>query len=766
MFSGVLDYSKPLIHCLSKTGQGEIVTGFNITGQKATLNSNVHKATTDSLNGEEDENGKINETDMALQAFTQYYNENERIHLAYVIERVPDNAPSTNYYFVYTYLNGVLSGIMKLDSGEAFTDNRQNASVLTFDSTYGDIFVYNIRVYRSASDSRAIINNYIADLVDVDEKIELYKVNNIFTDDGLINIKAIQDLSYQLNVPYVLLKGGSQMPKKLKDAITYTDDIKYALPLTKSDYRLMSLQMFDRHKDNEEPVLNIPIELEDDNGAIISDFKDIKLNTSYKMNRGVQVYGQGTSSMVYPVKNLRLKFRKEEDYPVVYEGAYPIEIACFKADFMDSSASHNTGTANLVYDLLALMGLRSPAQLFASENKGQEGVATKDLLTAIRGFPIVCFYAEGNSEDYTYIGRYNFNIDKATPEPFGFFPQKFYTGETVIDDDGRERKEVKCVGLKTEIVKGKTVLPLDADGKEIERDIIQCWEMLNNDNGSPVKFLTPDGYNNFDEALKTNHNWINYYEDRYPDAMVAGAENELGKDEDPYPYLEEDLNNGIFRVAKWINSTAIPYSGEKSEVTNKELENPVYYKTRDEVYDESKTYYSEAGVEKIIIKTSDAKIEAGKSLDENYPNSLGPTINISTFAVKVNNVFDQYTFVFSSETPDTAPQNGAWYLEQITADGTISVPVVLGEYGIAYTGTPIHTNSIIVNFYETNDWSPSLLEKYTIDNENYRLAKFKAEFQDYFDLNFALFYYILTMVLLMMDSRAKNMMLASWDQTI
>jgi hypothetical protein len=61
-------------------------------------------------------------------------------------------------------------------------------------------------------------------------------------------------------------------------------------------------------------------------------------------------------------------------------------------------------------------------------------------------------------------------------------------------------------------------------------------------------------------------------------------------------------------------------------------------------------------------------------------------------------------------------------------------------------------------------WNPSTLyEYYTIDNEDYRLAKFYDEFEDYFNKEFSLFYYVLTLVLLMMDSRAKNMMLASWD---
>ena len=41
--------------------------------------------------------------------------------------------------------------------------------------------------------------------------------------------------------------------------------------------------------------------------------------------------------------------------------------------------------------------------------------------------------------------------------------------------------------------------------------------------------------------------------------------------------------------------------------------------------------------------------------------------------------------------------------------------------------------------------------------------QFRAEFETHLDKDFTLFYYCLTMALLMMDNRAKNMMIASWD---
>lgn len=779
MFSGVLDYSKPLIHCLSQyeiNGIQNIETGFNITGQKATLNSAYYKATTMIIGGEEDENGNINEADMALQALTQYFNEDTRIHLTYVVEKIPEDLTSikeNEFYFVYTYLNGVLSGIMKLDisssngKADALKDYPNFPSYMTFDSTYGDIYLYNIRVYRHALDMRAIIKNYIADLADVDKKIALHKDNDIFTADGFIDIKAIQNLSYICGVPYVLFNGGNSMQKKFKDAFVFAEN--YALPLTKQDYRFMSMKMYDVNKETGETYLaiDVPIEAknEKNNEDIVTKFDDLVAKTSYLPTRGVQVYGQGTSSMVYPVKNLRLKFIQEEDYPQVYEGACPTEIVCFKADFMDSSSAHNTCTGNLVYDIYQAMGLKTPPQIFQIDNQSQDGVIEYDLVTAIKGFPIVCFYAPGDSTEYQFIGRYNFNLDKATPEPFGFIPQKVYAGkknadgefekETVIDSQGKIRNVVKTCGLLTEIVNGKTVLPLDDDGNEVERDIVQCWEILNNDNGSPTKFLklkenspaTGLPYATFDECLTTitkkgdKYNWMEYYEDRYPDAIVSGGKFILGDNEEKeYKYYNEDLDNGIFRVSKWINSTAT------IEATGQTLDSPVYYQTTDISWDKNKTYYTADGQEKVITTGQGVSIN-DTSTSNSELNSLIIDKNIFIDKVGQGN-FGLYAFLYSDN----------WYLDGMSIN--------IADYGISFSGTPIENNGLTVYYYETNDWSNTLCEKFTVDNKDYRLSKFKTEFTEYFDMNFSLFYYVITLTLLMMDSRAKNMMLASWDQKI
>lgn len=53
---------------------------------------------------------------------------------------------------------------------------------------------------------------------------------------------------------------------------------------------------------------------------------------------------------------------------------------------------------------------------------------------------------------------------------------------------------------------------------------------------------------------------------------------------------------------------------------------------------------------------------------------------------------------------------------------------------------------------------------YTNDTAEYRLAKFKKEFTEYFNLDFCLIYYVYTFVMLMVDQRAKNMFLTTWDK--
>lgn len=98
-------------------------------------------------------------------------------------------------------------------------------------------------------------------------------------------------------------------------------------------------------------------------------------------------------------------------------------------------------------------------------------------------------------------------------------------------------------------------------------------------------------------------------------------------------------------------------------------------------------------------------------------------------------------------------------------------------------------SSCIANFKEMHDWvlstatyhlvdgkrvpiTPTALAEpvtydetaYTEDNEEYRLAKFKYEFRNYFNMHYSSMYYVFTFFALMTDQRAKNMFLTRWKE--
>jgi hypothetical protein len=188
-------------------------------------------------------------------------------------------------------------------------------------------------------------------------------------------------------------------------------------------------------------------------------------------NGGAIMYAQGTSSMEYPVKNLRLRFKNEDNWYKVRPDIAPVEIICMKADYMESSGSHNTGAANFIDDLYTGLGIATPGQ----EHFG--GDANNKIVTCIKGHPCLIFYSEsGKSGTYQYIGKYNLNLDKATPEPFGFdhddsdfgylgVGESYYEIDYDADDkyiDTREGEEYKEV----------------AEGEKINS--IHCFEFLDN----------------------------------------------------------------------------------------------------------------------------------------------------------------------------------------------------------------------------------------------------------------------------------------------
>ena len=554
-FSGVTDFSQPLIHCLSYAEDNTIQAGFHVTGQESTLNTNTIKATGGVIQEDNSESAQIYNT--AIQGLTAKYVENKRIHLTWVIER-----NSLDYPMIKTYINGIRCGITQYDKTDVMEDydsitNLKSKAYITLDSNAGIIDIYNIRVYKnSALSSNTVLDNFIATSGSIEDRAEKYADNKpVLNNLNKISVEEIENAAinnnYKLRLPYIKIIGGSGL---LKDDEGYTlnnSDSEQRLPTAKKDYRLIKEYMFiDPNNKHPEQILS-------------STFKsDGYLN-------GLAMYGQGTSSMEYPVKNLRIKakMKDSEGNKIKFKvNDCFVDLICLKADYMESSGSHNTGTGNLVYNLTKNLQLKTPGQAYWTSDKiGYEAVS------AIRGFPVLIFFKEENADEntpYEFIGKYNFNLDKATHEPFAFMHDE--NGTFGWDPDGYKPVDIKNEkafnGYPFDLYKlnddNETYNKVESYDPTISqyysiKNKIHCYEFLNNADNLD-NFLNDEGMT-FEETFnkivlndgKEVPNWYTCYESRYPEF------------ED---YQSTDIQSW-YELCEWVNSTKDDLDKFKAEFT-------------------------------------------------------------------------------------------------------------------------------------------------------------------------------------------------------
>jgi hypothetical protein len=319
------------------------------------------------------------------------------------------------------------------------------------------------------------------------------------------------------------------------------------LPTGKKDYRLIDVEV--KYPKNEyfKDYEDYSFKCEFANGLSMTENFGNKPS-----NGGCIMYAQGTSSMEYPVKNLRIRWKNDEDFYRVRPDIEKVEIICMKADYMESSGSHNTGAANLVDALYSGIGLSTPGQ----DHFGGEGKDT--IVTCIKGHPCLIFYSpSGEPGTYEYVGKYNLNLDKATPEPFGFnhddsdfgylsVGDKYY--EIDYDDEGEYADTLEGEEEK-EVVEGEKI------------NSIHCFEFLDNavevcnfkkkaknyikdEDGNLVPDPNGEYYSFYDTWYGTFKNkdnkdapgWTLGFESRYPEDKVG--------------YHDADA---LYHFAKWVN---------------------------------------------------------------------------------------------------------------------------------------------------------------------------------------------------------------------
>lgn len=136
------------------------------------------------------------------------------------------------------------------------------------------------------------------------------------------------------------------------------------------------------------------------------------------------------------------------------------------------------------------------------------------------------------------------------------------------------------------------------------------------------------------------------------------------------------------------------------------------------------------------------------------------------------------TFGFTSDYPDVQSVEFC----NNTSDACLFHGPIPSEWGDDFEFRYPDGHKDISAFKEMHDWVVSTYQvdatgnalesayigidgdEYTHDTAEYRLAKFKKEFEEHFDMEYALVYYVYTFFALMVDQRAKNLFLTSWDK--
>jgi hypothetical protein len=507
--NGVVDNTKPIISCISKTVSGLPSAGFEVTGSNIKLYNNRL-------------NGVVIDPKAKAALANQTVTEGQRIKISMVIE--PNNG-SINFPMAYTYLSGKLTEAVILDRSDRFVDTN-TPSRLEISSEFAQIKIYGIRFYNIALSEKEILNNYTATLPTLEERQKEFDSNNVYSGTN-ISYDLVSAEDYNLEIPYMLLTGGHPSARDAKKKCLWQVDAgEPRLPTDKKDYRFVDVEVIYPKTDLFKDYKNFSYKNQFANGGWITD------NVGNKpTNGGAVMYCQGTSSMEYPVKNLRLRWKKEENYFPVRPTLDPVEIICMKADYMESSGSHNTGAANLIDDIYERAGMRTPGQDYNWDEEQRKWKSGKQTVTCIKGHPCLIFYAPTHDDPYEYIGKYNLNLDKATPEPFGF-----------INDD-----ETNFGYLKDE--EGNLVL--DADGNK--QNSIFCYEFLDNAAYPVCNFLVtslPDKDGNVPTTYEDT--WYKTFWHEKDQSYYPGWR--MGF-ESRYPDGDEGVHDAdaLYPLANWVN---------------------------------------------------------------------------------------------------------------------------------------------------------------------------------------------------------------------
>ena len=353
------------------------------------------------------------------------YRSGDRVHLTFIINKTTGD----NGRLIFIVNNGILERA----ASYAPTDVFRVENALHIGSNECTVKIRSIRVYDRALSVEESFCNFA---VDSDNLINIVSNNDIINEaTGMIDVDKVN-----AKIPIIIITGDMQpiFDATSKDVTVFVDMEYHNMQDPSKDFTATHVRM----------------------------------------------RPQGTSSLGYPRKNLRpytaAKYdcvMKDANGEIIEDGLYafkdnsqPVNCWTLKADYAESSGSHNTGVARIWNNLLYAAQidgeykLRTQAQKTALQNG-----YNYDVRTTVDGFPIVVFHRQTADSELVCLGQYNFNNDKSTEKVFGF-----------------------------------------TDIPGFDNEHVQCFEFLANE--SPICL--------FDDVSEFDTKWDDAFESRYPDTKT------------------------------------------------------------------------------------------------------------------------------------------------------------------------------------------------------------------------------------------------------